>query len=400
MVILCTSYVKVFFCLLCVGHIMSVQQNDDHLWHAKPDINILMNVVPMIAPKWSLLGIKLNIPEITLTRISKLGSDIQCTVAILKLWLGARDCSWDEMFKILELPFVGLADVAERLKAELSAHVSIDVVNDSPSTRPIKLTDAGKKYTCLMMDLIEILPTDSWKKMRTALQHYVDPGSGLYPGEVDPAVYKDVKSVSEMLASLKKHQLLTPVELGWLKFLAVDIIKSPEASQRIEEYEASIESNLLLGNVHFASSQEPADGTALLSCKSDIQPETATYTNLKWAKAGCTSYVGIQEHEACLQSVSVGSTIFYWRIPLVKAVELKFPKSISVEMRKALDRAKITQISVMVGERCDRIFVEELSIVAVDHEPDQKLSLLNSPVAKPKRKLSDVSASCLYLCIP
>ena len=361
-----------------------------------------MNVVSLIAPKWSLLGIKLNIPEHTLThisksQISKSGCDLQCTVAMLKLWLNSSGhASWDELFKVLELPFVGLADVAEKLKAQLSASVSVARV---ASTSPVKLTNSGRKYTCLMLDLIEMLPPDSWKKMRMALEHYVDPSSGLYPGEVDPAVYKDVRSVSDMLTSLKNYQMLTPVELGWLKFLVDDVVKCPEASQKIKEYEASIEGNLLLGNVHFASDQRPTEGTALLSCRSDIQPETATCSNLRLAKAGCTSYIGIQEHEAVLQSVSVGSIIFYWRIPYLKAIEIKLSKSISLEVKRAFDRAKITHISVMVDDRCDKISVEDMT-VHVDHEIDQK-GLLNSPVAKVKRKLSDVSACVLttYFCL-
>ena len=372
------------------------QERNDHRWHSKPDINDLMNVVPLIAPKWSLLGIKLNIPEYMLTQISKSGSDLPCTVAMLKLWLNASGrASWDELLKVLELPFVGLADAAERLKAQLSASASVAGVADSIApTSSVKLTNPGRKYTCLMLDLIEMLPPDSWKKMRMALEHYVDPSCGLYPGEVDQAVYKDVRSVSDMLTSLKKYQMLSPVELGWLKFLVDDVVKCQEASQRIKEYEASIESSLLLGNVHFASGQRPTEGTALLSCRSDIQPETATCGNLRLAKAGCTSYIGIQEHEAVLQSVSVGSIVFYWRIPYLKAIEIKLSKSVSLEVKRALDKAKITHVSVMVGDRCDRISVEDMT-VHVDHEIDQK-GLLNSPVAKVKRKLSDVSPCCLY----
>ena len=375
---------------------MCFQDNSAQPCHAKLDINDLMNVVPAIAPKWSLLGMKLNIPECMLTQISKSGSDVQCTVAMLKLWLSIRTCSddnWEDLLKILELPFVGLADVAEKLKAQLSASsVSTVGVADTVSSTPhVKLTDPGKKYTCLVIDLIEMLPPDSWKKMRMALEHYVDPSSGLYPGEVDPAVYKDVRSVSDMLSSLKKFQLLTPVELGWLKFLVDDIVRYPEASQRIKQYEESTDSNPLLGNVHFASGQRPTEGTALLSCRADIQPETATCGNVRLAKAGCTSYVGIDKQEAVLQSVSVGSIIFYWRIPYLKAMTLRLSKSVSLGIKRALDRARITHISLMVDNRCDSISVEDLTI-AVDHDIDQK-ALLNSPVTKVKRKLSDVSTS-------
>jgi len=364
--------------------------------HTKPDINDLMNVVPMIAPKWSLLGTKLNIPESILTWISKSGTDMQCSVKMLNWWLNANDrACWDDLLRVLKLPFVGLLNVAEKLKEQLSApHAEMSGFNNSTaSASPVKLTDSGKKYTCLMMDLIEMLPADSWKKMQMALKHYVDPNSGLYPGEVDPAVYESVRSVSDVLASLRKHQLLTPVELGWLKFLVDDVIKCPEASQRIKNYEASTDNSPLLGNVHFASGQRSTEEIALLSCRSDIQPETATCNNLRLAKAGSTSYIGIKEHEAVLQSVSVGSIIFYWRIPVLKAREVKLSRSISLEVKKALDRAKITEVSVMVDERCDTISVGDLTVI-IDHEMDHK-KLLDSPVAKPKRKLSDVSACCL-----
>ena len=357
---------------------------------AKLGINDLMNVVPLIAPKWSLLGIKLNIPEYMLTQISKSGSDLKCTVAMLKLWLSTcNDPNREDLLKVLELPFVGLSNVAEKLKAQVSAssvsRVGITDFVASPS--PVKLTNSGKKYMCLMINLIDMLPPDSWKKMRMALEHYVDPSSGLYPGEVDPAVYKDVRSVSDVLSSLKKFQLLTPVELGWLKFLVDDIVRCPEASQRIKQYEESVDSNPLLGNVYFASGQRPTEGTALLCCRSDIQPETATCSYVRLAKAGCTSYIGINKHEAVLRSVSVGSVIFYWRIPYLKAIELKLSKSVSPEVKRALNRARITCIGVMVDDRCDSISVEDLTV-----EIDNKALLnLPGPVAKPKRKPSDVS---------
>ena len=124
---------------------------------AKLGINDLMDVVPLIAPKWSLLGIKLNIPEYMLTQISKSGSDLQCTVAMLKLWLSTcNDPNWEDLLKVLELPFVGLSDVAEKLKAQVSASsVSRVGITDSvASPSPVKLTNSGKKYTCLMIDLI------------------------------------------------------------------------------------------------------------------------------------------------------------------------------------------------------------------------------------------------------
>ena len=75
----------------------------------------------------------------------------------------------------------------------------------------------------------------------------------------------------------------------------------------------------------------------------------------------------------------------------MKAINLKLAKSVSLEIKRALDRAKITEITVMVGDKCDSMSVEDL-MVAVDHEIDHK-GLLNSPVTKPKRKLSDVSNS-------
>ena len=96
---------------------MCFQENSGNPCGAKPDINDLMNVVPPIALKWSLLGIKLNIPKYMLTQISKSGSDIQCTVAMLKLWISTcDDPNWEDLLKVIDQPFVGLLDVATLVK--------------------------------------------------------------------------------------------------------------------------------------------------------------------------------------------------------------------------------------------------------------------------------------------
>ena len=76
------------------------------------------------------------------------------------------------------------------------------------------------------------------------------------------------------------------MELGWLKFLVEDVVKCPEASKRLMKYEASMEPDTLLGNIHFTNNQQATEDTAMLYCRTEIQPESATYQNIKLAKAG------------------------------------------------------------------------------------------------------------------
>ena len=377
------------------------QGREDHR-RIKPTINELMNLTPLIGDKWALVGTKLGIPEDTLTQISVAGDDRKCSAKMLRIWHSKdKFPTWADLLRVLELPFVGLLDIAEKLKAQMYSNP----VNRNGSRHPKGLsvrlpTESSKKYTCLMVDLIELLPPDSWRKMKTALEHYEDPISSLYPEELDTAVYEKVSSVSEMLKSLKKHGLLTSVELGWLKFLVDDVVKCPEASKRIMKYEAAIEPDTLLGNVHFANNQQATEDTAMLYCRTEIQPESATCQNIKLAKAGCTCYVGVQEHEAVLHSARVGSIIFFWKIPLRKATDLKLSKSVSLEIKKMLDNAKILDINVMIGDSFESMSVENMTVALDESVQAQRKLSLQSPTAgiKLRRKLSDVSKCAEHIC--
>jgi len=363
--------------------------------HVKPTVNDLMNLTPLIGSKWGLVGTKLGISDDALTRISSIGDDIKCSAKMLKIWLSTKPFpTWGDLLEVLELPYVGLLDIAQKLKARI---VSCSVVRNGfrqSNGLSFKVpTESSKKYICLMVDLVELLPPDSWRKMKTALEHFEEPISSLYSEEMDTAVYENVRNVSEMLKSLKKHGLLSPVELGWLKFLVDDVVKCPEASKRIKKYEAAIESDTLLGKVNFANNQRPTEDTAMLYCRTEIQPETATCQNIKLAKAGCTSYVGVQAHEAVLHSVQVGSIIFFWKIPLRKAMKLKLSKSVSLETKRMFDIANILDISVMVGDSYESVSVEDMSVAAEMSVQAQRKVSLQSPSAAIKlvRKLSDVS---------
>ena len=373
---------------------MKSPQGRESYHHVKPTMNDLMNLPPLIGSKWGLVGTKLGICEDTLTQISVTGDDIRCSAKMLRIWHNTEKFpTWSDLLRVLELPYVGLLDAAEKLKAHM---FSCTLLRNGRRTNGLSVkvpTESSKKYLCLIVDLIELLPPDSWRKMKTALEHYEDPISSLYPEEMDTAVYENVRSVSDMLKSLKKHGLLSAVELGWLNFLVDDVVKCPEASKRIKQYEAAIESDSLLGKVHFANNQHPTDDTAMLYCRTRIQPETATCQNLKLAKAGCTSYVGVQEHEAVLHSVQVGSIIFFWKIPLRRAVEMKLSKSVSLETKRMFDDANILDISVMVGDSYESVSVEDMSVAAEMSVQTQRKLSLQSPTAavKLKRRLSDVS---------
>jgi len=369
-------------------------------YHVKLSINDLMNLSPLIGSKWALVGTKLGVSEDALKKISSTGDDFRRSAKMLRIWHNAEPFpTWGNLLRVLELPFVGLLDVAEKLKARI---FSCSVERNGfrrPNSCSVKLpTESSKKYICLMVDLVELLPPDSWRKMKTALELYEDHISSLYYEEVDTAVYENVHSVTEMLKSLKKHGLLSAVELGWLKFLVGDVVKCPEATKRIQQYEATIQPDTLLGKVHFANNQHPTEDTAMLYCRTEIQPETATCLNVKLAKAGCTTYVGVQEREAVLHSVQVGSIIFYWKIPLRRAVKLKLSKSVSLEIKQMLDDANILDISVMVGDSYERMSVKDMSVAAEVSFQAQRKASLQSPVPAVKlvRKLSDVSAVHVY----
>ena len=268
---------------------MKSPQGRESYHHVNPTMNDLMNLPPLIGSKWGLVSTKLGICEDTLTQISATGDDIRCST---KIWHSTEKFpTWDDLLRVLELPYVGLLDVAKKLKAHM---FSCTLLKNGRRTNGLSVkvpTESSKKCICLIAYLIELLSPDSWRKMKTALEHYEDPISSLYPEEMDTAVYENVRSVSDMLKSLKKHGLLSAVELGWLKFLVNDVVKCPEASRRIKQYEAAIESDNLLSKVHFANNQHPTDGTAMLYCS---QPETATcqnvkLTNLQNVPAMCTA---------------------------------------------------------------------------------------------------------------
>ena len=96
--------------------------------------------------------------------------------------------------------------------------------------------------------------------------------------------------------------------------------------------------------------------------------------------------MGVQEHETVLHSVQVGSIIFFWKIPLRRAVKLKLSKSVSLETKRMFDDANMLDISVMVGDSYESVSVEEMSVAAEMSVQTQRKLSLQSPIGAVKLK--------------
>ena len=314
-------------------------------------IHQLMNIVPHIQDRWSLIGTRLKVSSHTLDEICLTANEQQipagskntfCCVKMLTSWYETSDdVSVDAIMMAIDAPHVGLNTKISTIETSLtSEYVAMDTDTGNSVTNPIeKIEQSYFKMTtkfCLELSksqysISEILPY-------------------LKVCKINSDVLEGISDFPELVASFEKHALINKADLSWLKNIA-HYAECTKATEVVEHYE----SLLMADKIPWYSSHP--EGTYLIA-KTDKKPESVTIKDSSNAKSTASEIVNIVESDSVLQSSEVGSVTFYWKL-VNKSAEIRIPKVVNALLIKRCRNAGVTNVGVMIDGDLNWIAIDE-----------------------------------------
>ena len=303
------------------------------------NIHHLMNIVPFIQEKWSLIGTRLKLSSDKLDDIWQAASEQQiptesrntfCCVKMLTSWYETSDdVSADAIIMAVDVPHVGLKSKISSIEAALkSEYVPMD------SSAGLSVTNPPEKFEQPYYDMITNFCLELNKSQHSISAVLVY----LKVCNINPDVLKKVSDFPELARSLERHKLLNKTDLSWLKTIA-HYAGCRKAIEVIEEYESS----LIADKIPWYSSHPK--GTYLVG-RTDKKPENVTIKDSSDAKSAVSKIVSIQESDSVLDSSESGSVTFYWRI-INESVRINTNKVVYLSLIKECKKANLTHVGFM-----------------------------------------------------
>ena len=301
------------------------------------NIHHLMNIVPLIQEKWSLIGTRLKLSSDKLDDIWQAASEQQiptesrntfCCVKMLTSWYETSDdVSADAIIMAVDAPHVGLKSKISSIEAALkSEYVPMD------SSAGQLVTNPPEKFEQPYFDMITKFCLELSKSQHSISDVLVY----LKVCNINPDVLIEISDFPELARSLESHKLLNKTDLSWLKNIA-DHTNCTAATKVVEEYKSS----LIADKIPWYSSHPK--GTYLVG-KTDKKPEDVTIKDSSDAKSAASRIINIQETDSVLDSSEVGSVMFYWR----PVVSVQFPKVVDTSLITNCEKANLTRVGIMI----------------------------------------------------
>ena len=314
----------------------------------------LMNIVPFIQEKWSLIGTRLRISSDKLNDIWQAASEQQmpaeskntyCCVKMLTSWYETSDdISADIIIMAAGAPHVGLKSKISSIETVLtSEYVSVDTSEETSAMMPPEKSE--QPYFDMITKFCSEL-TKSQLSISDILLY-------LKVCKINSNVLEQISDFPELVESLEQHKLLNKTDLSWLKSIA-NHIYCIKASQVIEEYE-----RLLMADKISWNGSHP-QGIFLVG-RTDKKPENVTIQDSSKAKSAASGIVNIKESDSVLDSSGVGSVTFYWKL-VHNDVAIQLPKTTDVSLIKECKNACLTHIGVMTDGSLTMVTVDEIGV--------------------------------------
>ena len=324
------------------------------------EINIhqLMNIVPLIQEKWSLIGTRLRISSDKLDDIWQAVSEQQiptesrntfCCVKMLTSWYETSDdVSADAIIMAVDAPHVGLKSKISSIEAALkSEYVPMD------SSAGQLVTNPPEKSEQPYFDMITKFCLELSKSRRSISDVLVY----LKVCKINPDVLKEISDFPELVSSLERHKLLNKTDLTWLKSI-MNYTRHREATKIIEEYESS----LIADKIPWYSSHPK--GTYLVG-RTDKKPENVTIKDSSEVKSAVSRLTNIKESDSVLDSLEVGSITFYWRI-INESVGIHLTKvnhaPLIEKFKEECNEANLTHVGIMTNGNLKWTSINELGM--------------------------------------
>ena len=317
-------------------------------------IHQLMNIVPLIQEKWSLIGTRLKLPSDNLDDIWQAAINEQiptesrntfCCVNMLTTWYEIGDnVSVDTIITAIDAPHVGLKTKIPNVEAALSSEYvptssgAVKSVSSPPEELEQPYFDMITKF-CIELSKAPHSISDILAYLRVC--------------KINPDVYTNVSDFPELVESLEQHELLNKTDLSWLKNIAHHA-RCEKATKVIENYE----SLLLADKIPWYSSH--VKGTFLVG-KTNKKPESVTIKDSSNAKSAASKIANIHESDSVLNSSEVGSVMFYWKL-IDESIVIKIPKVADVLLIEECRNVNLTHIGVMIDKNLNLTNIDEIGM--------------------------------------
>ena len=315
-------------------------------------IHQLMNIVPLIQEKWSLIGTRLKLSSDKLDDICQAASEQQipaeskntfCCVKMLTSWYEtSNDVSVDAIMMAINAPHVGLKSKITNIETVLRYENTTVNGSTGKSVPPEQLEQSY--FDMLTKFCVEV--SESRHSISDILVY-------LKVCKVNSDILKEISDLAELVISFEEHELLNKSDLTWLKNIAHHA-QCAEATAVVEEYE----SLLMADKIPWYSSH--TTGTYLVG-RTDKKSESVTIKDSSNAKSAASRIVNIKESDSVLDSTEVGSVTFYWKL-VNKGATIQIPKAADDLQIEGCKNAGLTHVGVMVDGILNWTTIDEIGI--------------------------------------
>ena len=328
--------------------------NDDYST-CKVLLTLMLRTVPLIQSKWQIIGKELKLSDKTLNRISEetcicnrnLEATHCCIKMLRELLTENRGITISEFLNATKIPFVGLSNVSSLIEKHLKDPEWLvnTVISDSASNKVAKPPTSGeRKFTLMIAKVIEHLNNSevTLSLLLTMLEQYECSKS---QDRLPPEAYQGVKSFSELITSLRKHEYVSHVDLSWLKFLLED--NCPRALAEVEKYENSSIADKILWTDQPKYAHR--NGIHLVAVTNN-NPECVTISDMALAKATTAEFANLKPTDIITESGGTSSVHFHWRILFRLHSEIELLSTVTYDMSSRCKSANITHIGILCGQ--------------------------------------------------
>ena len=321
----------------------------------------MMNFVPLMRTKWSLIGKQLHIPDSILNKISEEchgpSKDTQCCIKMLRELVKTNEnITLSKFLQVINTPLVDLAKESSSIEQCIKDFICLDQLSDM-NIVPGPPDKIDRKFALMIAKVIKLLNNSNidLDLLKHMLAHYRGRGS---LNKIEPEIYHRKDSISNLISSLQDNGYISHTDLSWLKFLVED--NCDEALEEIKKYE---EDSLIADMIKWSNKPncKHQNGIFLVAVTKN-QPENVTCKDMNEIKSTAAQMVGLETTDIITESGAIGSVHFHWRILFISDLRVELPNIITAEIKQACIHLGVVQIGILTKQKSDFVAIEDLVV--------------------------------------
>ena len=326
-------------------------------------LTMMINAVPLIQTKWSVIGKQLQIPDSTLNRISDEcnvpSKDTWCCVKMLnELVKENKRITLSEFFQVIHTPFVDLAKESSSIEQRVKDITCIDNSSgvQNVSTIPSPPDEVERKFSLMIAKVVRMNNSKvELDLLVDMLAHY---RCRVSSERINPEVYEGKNNISSLISSLQDNGYINHADLSWLEFLVKE--NCCEALQEINKYKEECLAADKIKWSHKPNYKHP-NGTFIVAVTKN-QPQDVTCKDVTEAKSIVAQMIRVQPTDLITETGAVGSVHFHWRILFSPHVNIKLPSVITSEMNQACTNMGVLQIGILTEQKIEFVAIKDVIV--------------------------------------